>query len=130
MLVSTTNSFANISTQGNPILALFVLIDRTICLLIKKSVTASSGTHYCVFLLFFLSALIFLKLTPKMRYLKLKVVNKNLRKNMSAKPRFYESSTFQQVVCQSNHSGSCREQTVLFQCVHYHFFASLDPPLF
>ena len=31
MLVSTTNSFANISAQGYPILALFVLIDRTIC---------------------------------------------------------------------------------------------------
>ena len=29
MLVSTTNSFANISGQGFPILALFVLIDRT-----------------------------------------------------------------------------------------------------
>ena len=76
MLVSTTNSFANISAQGYPILALFVLIDRTLCLLIKQSVTASSGTHFFVFLLFFLNVLIFLKLTPKMGNLKLKVPNK------------------------------------------------------
>ena len=87
MLTSTTNSFANISAQGYPILALFVLIARTICQLTKKSVIASSGTHF--FLLFFLNALIFLKLTPKMSNLKLKVPNKKLRKNMSAKPRFY-----------------------------------------
>ena len=79
MLVSTTNSFANISTQGYPILALFVLIDRTTCQLMKKSVTASSGTHFCVFFLFFLNVLIFLKLTPKMCNLKLKVPNKNIK---------------------------------------------------
>ena len=41
-----TNSFANISAQDYPILALFVSIDRTTCLLIKQSVTASSGTHF------------------------------------------------------------------------------------
>ena len=43
MLFSTTNSFANISSQGYPILALFVLIDRTTCQLIKKSVAAPGG---------------------------------------------------------------------------------------
>ena len=79
MLVSTTNSFANISAQGYPILALFVLIDRTTCLLIKQSVTASSGTHFFGFLLFFLNVLIFLELTPKMRNLKLKVPNKKAK---------------------------------------------------
>ena len=78
MLVSTTNSFANISAQGYPILALFVLIDRTTCQLMKKSVTASSGVHFRVFLLFFLHALNFLKLTPKMCNLKLKVPNKTI----------------------------------------------------
>ena len=89
MHFSTTNSFANISAQGYRILALFVLIDRTTCQLTKKSAIASSGTHFVVFLLFFLNVLIFLKLTPKMRNLKFKVQNKKLRKNMSAKPRFY-----------------------------------------
>ena len=79
MLVSTTNLFANISALGYPISALFVLIDRITCLLIKQSVTASSGTHFFVFLLFFLSVLIFLKLTPKMRYLKLKLPNKKIK---------------------------------------------------
>ena len=68
---------------------LFVLIDRTTCQLIKKSVTVSSGMHSLVFLLFFLDALIFLKLTPKMRNLKLKYQIKKFRKNKSAKPRFY-----------------------------------------
>ena len=81
MLVSTTNSFANISAQVYPILALFVLIDRTTGQLIKKLVTAPSDAHFCVFLLFFLNALIFLKLTPKMRNLKLKVPNKKIKKN-------------------------------------------------
>ena len=89
MLVSTTNSFANISAQGYPILALFVLADRTTCLLIKQSVAASSGTHFFVFLLFFLNVLIFLKLTPKMRNLKLKVPNKKNKERKSTKPRFY-----------------------------------------
>ena len=79
MLVSTTNSIANISAQGYPILALFLLIDRTTCLLIKQSVTASSGTHFFVLLLFFLNVLIFLKLAPKMRNLKLKVPNKKIK---------------------------------------------------
>ena len=79
ILVSTTNSFANISALGYPISALFALIDRTTCLLIKQLVTASSGTHFFVFLLFFLNVLIFLKLTPKMRYLKLKVPNKKIK---------------------------------------------------
>ena len=68
MLISTTNSFANISAKGYPILALFVLIDRTTCQLTKKSVIASSRTHCFVFLLFFLNALIFLKLTPKIEF--------------------------------------------------------------
>ena len=79
MLISTTNSFANISAQGYPILALFVLIDRTTCLLIKQLVTASSGTHLFIFLLFFLNVLIFQKLTPKMCNLKLKVPNKRIK---------------------------------------------------
>ena len=79
MLVSTTNSFANISAQGYLILALFALIDRATCQLMKKSVNASSGTHFFVFLLFFLNVLIFPKLTPKMRYLKLKVPNEKIK---------------------------------------------------
>ena len=79
MLVSTTNPFANISAQGYPILALFVLIDRATCHLMKKSVTAPSGIHFYVFLLFFLNALIFLKLKPKMRNLKLKVPNEKIK---------------------------------------------------
>ena len=79
MLVSTANSFANISAQGYPILALFVLIDRATCQLMKTSVTASSDTHFFVCLLFFLNVLIFLKLTPKMRNLKLKVPNKKIK---------------------------------------------------
>ena len=73
MLITATNSFAKISAKGYPILALFVLIDRTTCQLTEESVTASSGSHFFVFLLFILCALIFLKLTPKMRNLKLKV---------------------------------------------------------
>ena len=39
------------------ILALFVLIDRTTCQLTNNSVIASSGTHFFVFLLFFLNGL-------------------------------------------------------------------------
>ena len=53
MLVSTTNSFANISAQDYPILALFVLIDRATCQLMKKLVTVSSSIHFlfsCYFL--------------------------------------------------------------------------------
>ena len=79
MFISTTNSFANISAQGYPILVLFVLIDRTTCQLRKWLVIASSGTHFVIFLLFFLNTLIFLKLTPKMRNLKLKVPNKKFK---------------------------------------------------
>ena len=79
MLISTTNSFANISAQGYPILALFVLIDRTTCQLTNNLVIASSGTHFFVFLLFFLNVLIFLKLTPKMRNLKFKVQNEKIK---------------------------------------------------
>ena len=79
MLISTTNSFANISAQGYLILAQFVLTDRTTFQLTKKLVIASSGTHVFVFLLFFLSVLIFLKLTLKMRNLKLKVENKKIK---------------------------------------------------
>ena len=79
MLILTTNSFANISAQGYPILALFVLIDRTTCQFTKKSVIASSGNHFFVFFLFFLTVLIFVKLTPKMRNLKLKVQNKRIK---------------------------------------------------
>ena len=76
MLFSTTNSFANISAQGYPILALFVLIDRTTCQVTKKSAIASSGTQFFVSLLFFLNVLIFQKLTPKILNLKFKVPNK------------------------------------------------------
>ena len=79
MLVSTTNSLANISAQGYPILALFVLIDRTTCQFIKESVIVSSGSPFCVLLLCFLNALIFLKLTPKMRNFKFKVENKIIK---------------------------------------------------
>ena len=79
MLVSTTNSFANISAKGYPILALFVLIDRTTSQITKKSAIASSGTYFFVFLLFFLNVLIFLKLTPKMRDLKFKVQNEKIK---------------------------------------------------
>ena len=81
MLFATTNSFANISAQGYPILALFVLIDRTTCQPTKKSIIASSRRHFFVFLLFFLNALIFLKLTPKMRNLKFKVQNKKIKED-------------------------------------------------
>ena len=79
MVLSTTNSFAYISAQGYPILALFVLIDRTTGQLIKMLVTGPSGTHFWVSLLFFLNVLIFLKLTPKMCDLKLKVPNKKIK---------------------------------------------------
>ena len=47
------------SAHGHPILALFVLIDRTACQFTRESVMASSGTHFFVFLIFFLNALIF-----------------------------------------------------------------------
>ena len=43
MLITTTNLFANISPKGYPILALFVLIDRTTCQLTKKVVIAFFG---------------------------------------------------------------------------------------
>ena len=79
MLISTTNSFANISAQGYPILALFVLIDRTTCQLTNNLVIASSGTHFFVFMLSFLNGLIFLKLTRKMRNFKLKVENNKIK---------------------------------------------------
>ena len=79
MLISTTNSFANISAHSYPILALFVLIDRTTCQLTKESVFVSSSNHFFVFLLFFLIVLIFVKLTPKMRNLKFKVQNKKIK---------------------------------------------------
>ena len=46
MFILTTNSFANISAQVYPMLALFVLNDRTTRQLTNKSVTASSGTHF------------------------------------------------------------------------------------
>ena len=59
MLVSTTNSIANISAQGYPILALFVLIDRATCQLMKKSITASSGTHFFGFLVIFVKCAYF-----------------------------------------------------------------------
>ena len=90
MLISTTNSFTNISVQGYPIIALFVLIDRTTCQLTKKTVVASFGTDFVVSLLFFLNVLIFVKLTPTIkRNSKLKVQNKKLRKKMSANLGFY-----------------------------------------
>ena len=65
MLVSTKNSFANISAQGYPILALFVLIDRTTGQLIKKSVAASSGTHFFCFLVIYLKCAYFPKIDTK-----------------------------------------------------------------
>ena len=74
MLISTLNSFANVSAQGYPILALFVSIDRTSCQLTKMMVIASSGNHFFVSLFF---VLIFMKLTPKMRNSKIKVQNKH-----------------------------------------------------
>ena len=81
MLISTTNSFANISAQGYPILALFVFIVRSTCQLTKKSVIVSFGTHvFVASLVFFLNVLVFVKLTPKMRKLKLKVQNKTIKK--------------------------------------------------
>ena len=49
MLITTMNSFAKISTEGYPILALLVLIDRTTCQLTEESFTASSGLHFFVF---------------------------------------------------------------------------------
>ena len=53
MLITAINSFAKISTEGYPILALLVLIDRTTCQLTEESFTASSGSHVLfVFLLF------------------------------------------------------------------------------
>ena len=63
MLFSTTNSFANISAQDYPILALFVLIDRTTCQLTKKSAIASSDTHF--FLAIFLKCAYFLEIDTK-----------------------------------------------------------------
>ena len=48
---------------------------------------------------------------------------------MSAKPRFYQSRTFQQVVCQSNHSGSCREQNYLIFNVSTATFLLLWTPM-
>ena len=86
MLISTTNSFANISNLGYLILALFVLIDRTTCLLIKQSVTASSGTHFFFFLVIFLKCAYFPEIDTKMRNLKLKVPNKKVKKSKSTKP--------------------------------------------
>ena len=71
MLILTTNSFANIFAQGYPNLVLFVLIGRTTCQLTKKSVIASSGTHFFC-MLSFLNALVFLKLTPKNAYFEIK----------------------------------------------------------
>ena len=65
MLVSATNSFANISAQGYPILALFVLIDRATCQLMKKSVTDSSGTHFFGFLVIFLKCAYFPEIDTK-----------------------------------------------------------------
>ena len=79
----------------------------------EKSVIASSGTQFFVFLLFFQTAAFSLKLRPKMRNMNLKVQSEKMKQNVSAKPRFYQSSTFQQVVCQSNHPGSCREQNCI-----------------
>ena len=88
MLFSTTNSFANISAQGYPILALFVLIDRTTYQLTKKLAIASSGTHLFVSC-YFLKCAYFPELTQKCVIWNLKYKIKKLRKNMSANPRFY-----------------------------------------
>ena len=57
MLITAINSFAKISTEGYPILALLVLIDRTTCQLTEESFTASSGLHIFVFLLFIICSL-------------------------------------------------------------------------
>ena len=116
-LISTTNSFANISAQGYQILALFISTDRATCQLTKKAVIASSGI-LCLFSCFFLRCPYFPEIdTKKCIISNWKYKIKILRKNMSAKPRFYQSSTFQQVVCQSNHPGSCREQNcVILMC--------------
>ena len=46
---------------------------------------------------------------------------------MSATPRFYQSSTFEQVVCQSNHSGSYREQNcVIFNVSTFFILARYE----
>ena len=65
MLFSMTNSFANISAQGYPILALFVSIDRTTCQLTKASAIASSGMHFCCFLVIFLKCVHFPEIDTK-----------------------------------------------------------------
>ena len=57
MLITAINSFAKISTEGYPILALLVLIDRTTCQFTEESFTASSGLHFFVFLLFIMCSL-------------------------------------------------------------------------
>ena len=64
MLFSTTNSFANFSAQGYPILALFVLIDRTTCQLTKKLAIAASGTHF-LFSCYFLKCVYFSEIDSK-----------------------------------------------------------------
>ena len=73
MLITAINSFAKISTEGYPILALLVLIDRTTCQLTEESFTASSGLHFLFSCYLSCVHFFFLKLTPKMRNLKLKV---------------------------------------------------------
>ena len=57
ILITPINSFAKISTEGYPILALLVLIDRTTCQLTDESFTASSGLQFFVFLLFIICSL-------------------------------------------------------------------------
>ena len=65
MLFSTTISFADISAQDCPILALFVLIDRTTCQLTSKSVIASSVKHYFCILVIFLKCTYFPEIDTK-----------------------------------------------------------------
>ena len=65
MLFSTTISIADISAQGYPILALFVLIDRTTCQLTKKSAIVSSVKHYFCILVIFLKCAYFPEIDSK-----------------------------------------------------------------
>ena len=102
MLISTTSSFANISAQVYPILALFFeLIELSVRL--QRSQSLPLLVYIFCFLVIFLKCAYFLEIDTKMRDLKLKVSNKRLRKNFSAKPRFDLSFTFQQMVCHSSH---------------------------
>ena len=94
MLITATTLFAKISAQCYPILALFVLIDRTTCQLTEESVTASSGSHFFCFLVIYPMCTFFLKLTPKMCNLKLKISNKKSRKRCLPNLDFIKEAHF------------------------------------